>query len=116
MYNISSSVSAIYVQGKPYGTTFGDLKVYIPTLMAHITMGVAKITPISLNKSCYCNASECKPSIASYINTQNYVTANNYGEYSYPYYKYGSKIMVRPRNEDFLSCILRPDECDNSVE
>ena len=94
MYNLNKSVSAIYVHSNPYGPATGAIKIYIPTLMPEISMGVARITPASLNKSCFSNAQDCKPSISSMINTQNYVTVtstysqNNYYYYYYYYYYY----------------------------
>ena len=84
--------------------------------MPLISMGVPKTTPISLNRSCFINAEDCKPSIASMINTQNFVTAKaSYNSYRKPCYYYGKELRVIPKNEDFLSCQVSPEEADNST-
>ena len=115
MFIINKAVRAIYVHGSLYGTSHGNLRVFIPELMPNIPMGYPKITPISLNKSCYCNASDCKPAIASYLNTQNFVTAERaYNSYYGSLYKYGNEIAILPNTEDCLTCKLSPADCDNS--
>ena len=82
MFNINKEVSAIYVHARPTGTSYGDLRVYIPELMPNIPMAYPKFTPVSLNKSCYCNADDCRPSVGSQLNTQNFVTAQkSYNSY-----------------------------------
>ena len=117
MFNIDQVLSAKYVHAKPHGTSIGKLKVYIPVLMPHITMGTPKITPVGLNATCYANASDCKPTIASKIDTQNYVTAlAPYGKYDENYYKYGSDIAVIAKTADCLSCKLSPGDSDNSIK
>ena len=116
MYKVNECLSAIYVDASPYGRSFGNLRVYIPSLMPNISMGRPKTTPVSLNRSCFCNANECKPSVSTTINTQNFVTAiAAYGGYSLPCYPYGSGIKVIAKTEDCLSCKLAPDEQDNSI-
>ena len=117
MYNLSAPVSAKYVHDKPYGTSAGSLKVYIPSIMNpnFIPMGLPKLTPVSLDKSCYSNAGDCKPSVASMLNTQNFATAAKpYSSYKYPCYYFGDEISVIPTSEDFLSCRLVPEEIDES--
>ena len=117
MYNLSAPVSANYVHAKPYGTSSGSLRVYIPAIMnsSLIPMGSPKTTPVSLDKSCYSNAGDCKPSVASMLNTQNFVTAAKpYSSYKDPCYYYGDTISVIPTAGDFLSCRLVPEETDNS--
>lgn len=117
MFKLNIPLSAKYVHGKPYGTSYGNLHVYIPDLMPKISMGYPKITPTSLNKSCYSNAEECRPAIASQINTQNFVTAQkSYLSYEGSLYQYGSEISVIPTTEDCLTCKLAPDDCDNSYD
>jgi hypothetical protein len=117
MYNLSEYIQALYVQSNPYGSSTGNLKVYIPSLMPLIGMGNPKITPVSLNKSCYCNAIDCKPSVASRINTQNFVTAqapsNNYKNSCY---RFGSGLKIMAKTKDCLTCKLHPEEEDNSTD
>lgn len=116
MYDLSEYISAIYVHGKPYGSSAGNLRVYIPSLMPSIGMGYPTITPISLNRSCYANASDCAPSVASMVNTQNFVTAlAPYNGYGHSCYYYGSTLKVMAKTPDCLSCRLHPEEEDNST-
>lgn len=49
-------------------------KLYIPKLMPLISFGAPKITSESLNKSIFLNADECKISVSSTIQSQNYKT------------------------------------------
>ena len=116
MFSLSKSLDAKYVHAKPYGSSSGSLKVYIPAIMPQITMGSPKITPVSLNQSCFINSDDCKPSISSMLNTQNYVTAKKPSiPYERPCYYYGKGLKVIPKSEDFLSCQLNSGEEDNSV-
>ena len=115
MYQLDQRVSVNYVQVKPYGTSSGSLKVYCPSLMPNIGMGVPKVTPVSLNKSAYCNANDCKPTISSKINTQNYLTAlAPYHDFDFPCYSFGSTITVHALSEDMLTCRIFPEDEDNS--
>ena len=115
MYGINETLQANYIHSKPYGSSSGSLRVYIPSLMPLIAMGIPKITPVSLNTTCFCNASDCKPAVANKIDTQNYVTAEaSYTEYKQPCYYYGSSLKVNSRTEDCLTCRLNPSEEDNS--
>ena len=89
-------VQCQYVQSRPYGSDAGDLALYCPSLMPLIGMGTPKTTPVSLNKSAYCNSNECKPSVSSKITTQNYITGKaNYHNFDFPCYWYGTGITVR---------------------
>lgn len=116
MYNLNEYISAKYVKEKPYGSSSGRLKVYIPSLMPLIPMGTPRTTPVSLNASCYCNANDCKPSVASQISTQNFVTAQApYNSYRFPCYWYGTGLKVIAKSEDCLECKLSPEEEDNST-
>lgn len=115
MFTINNGVRANYIHGSPYGTSRGNLRVYIPELMTNIPMAYPKITPISLNKSCYSNASDCRPTISTHIDTQNFVTAQSgYNSYYGSLYYFGSELVIKPKTEDCLVCKLAPDECDNS--
>lgn len=116
MYSLNDYIDAVYIQSNPYGSSYGDLKVYIPSLMPLIGMGTPKTTPVSLNRSCYCNASECKPAISSSINTQNYVTAKApYHSYRSSCYWFGTNVKVTPQTTDCLTCRLSTEEEDNST-
>lgn len=116
MYSVGESIQATYVDANPYGSSEGSLRVYIPSLMPLITMGNPRVTPVSLNKSCYCNSNDCKPAISSKLDTQNYVTARaSYNEYKYGCYWFGSGLRVISKTPDCLSCSLSPGEEDNST-
>ena len=115
MFAVNQVLDATYVHAKPYGSSNGNLRIYIPKLMPHISMGNPKTTPVALNKSCYINANDCKPSIAAKIDTQNYVTAKaSYNKYKDSYYRYGSSIKVVAKDDDCLVCKLSPEDEDNS--
>ena len=56
-FTCDSLTDAIYVGKKPWGSAYGDLKVYCPSLMKNITMDVAKkLSPVTLNKSMFFNS------------------------------------------------------------
>lgn len=116
-YNIEEKISVQYVETKPYGSSSGSLRVYCPSSMPLIGMGKPKITPVSLNKSAYCNAADCKPSVSSKISTQNYVTAAEpYNQFEKPCYYFGDTLTVRPNETDFLSCRIYVEDEDNSTD
>ena len=109
-------VQCQYVQSRPYGSDAGNLALYCPSLMPMIGMGTPKTTPVSLNKSAYCNSNECKPSVSSKITTQNYITGKaNYHDFDFPCYWYGTGITVRADKEDMLECTIWVEEEDNST-
>ena len=115
MYSLSEYILAKYVHSSPYGSSAGNLKVYIPSLMPLITMGTPTITPVSLNKACYCNANDCNPSIGSNLNTQNFVTATSpYHPYNSPCYWFGKDLKIMAQTPDCLTCRLYSEEEDNS--
>lgn len=115
MFSVGQVLSAYYVHSKPYGSSSGSLKVYVPSVMPKISMGNPKVTPVGLNSSCYCNASDCKPSVASQISTQNYMTGlSPVNPYSLPCYYYGSGIKVVAKTTDCLTARLDSGEEDNS--
>ena len=116
MFVVDQIIKGYYVNSNPYGTSDGSLKVYLPELMPMISMGNPRSTPSSLNSSCYCNASDCKPSVSSSINTQNFVTAKApYTTYELPCYRYGTEIAVQAKADDCLTCRLYPESTDNSI-
>ena len=51
-FTCPSVTDAKFVGKKPYGSAYGNLKVYIPALMKEITMDKAKtLTAVSINKT-----------------------------------------------------------------
>lgn len=116
-FTSNTLVSANYVGKKPYGVAYGDLKVYIPSLMPTISMGVAKaLSPVSINKSIFCNSSECQITPMSKVTPQNFVTAKSYfhTEFQLPHIDYGSAMVVRGDDHDFQSVSITTNE-DHSV-
>lgn len=73
LWSISDNEIAYYISPRSNGNV-SSLRLYIPVLMPLISKGSPKQTPVSLNKSCIVNATECKPTISSTIRTQNYKT------------------------------------------
>ena len=55
-FTCNSLTDAKYVGKKPWGSAYGNLKVYCPALMKNISMDIAKkLPPVTLNKSMFCN-------------------------------------------------------------
>ena len=105
-FTCNSLTEAIYVGNRPYGSAYGDLKVYCPALMKNIPMGPAKrLTPVVLNKSMFCNSSECAITPMSKVIPLNYITAKSYyqTEFQLPHIDYGSSIIIRGNDHDFQS-------------
>lgn len=105
-FTCNSLIEAIYVGNRPYGSAYGDLKVYCPALMKNIPMGPAKrLTPVVLNKSMFCNSSECAITPMSKVIPLNYITAKSYyqTEFQLPHIDYGSSIIIRGNDHDFQS-------------
>lgn len=105
-FTCNSLTEAIYVGNRPYGSAYGDLKVYCPALMKNIPMGPAKrLTPVVLNKSMFCNSSECAITPMSKVIPLNYITAKSYyqTEFQLPHIDYGSYIIIRGNDHDFQS-------------
>ena len=105
-FTCNSLTEAIYVGNRPYGSAYGDLKVYCPALMKNIPMGPAKrLTPVVLNKSMFCNSSECAITPMSKVIPLNYITAKSYyqTEFQLPHIDYGSSIISRGNDHDFQS-------------
>lgn len=114
--SINEKIQCKYVQSSPYGSSSGSLALYCPSLMPNIGMGSPKSTPFSLNKSAFCNASDCKPSISSRINTQNFITGlPPYHDFNHSCYWFGSGVTVRADSEDMLTVRISPEDEDNST-
>lgn len=117
MYHLYEFITAKYVHVMPYGPSSGALKVHVPSLMPDVPMGEPKITPCSLDASCYANAQDCKPAVAKKVSVQNYITADKpYHDYKKPCYWFGTELTVEMKEEDALVCRLSPEHIDNSTE
>lgn len=109
LFECKPQLDAYYVNTTPWGSSSGNFKVYCPTLMPQVSMGVARsLSPVSLNKTIFCNANDCAISIASRVTPLNYITARavaNSG-FSNIHMDYGSNIIIQSFNHDFFDPIL----------
>lgn len=104
-----TNISAKYVHKKPYGTAYGNLKVYIPSVMPNITMGEGKVTSHdALSKSIFCNASDCAVTPMAKVSLLNYITAkqNPNSSFQCPHMDYGASIIVHSEDHDFQGADL----------
>ena len=111
-FTCPSVTNAKFVGKKPYGSAYGNLKVYIPALMKEITMDKAKtLTAVSINKTMFCNSSECAITPMSKVIPQNYVTAKSYNhtEFQMPHLDFGAVIKVKGNDHDFQSVNITTD-------
>lgn len=111
-FTCSAITEAKYVGKKPYGPAYGNLKVYIPALMKNIPMGVAKnLTAVSINKTMFCNSTECAITPMTKVIPQNYITAKSYNhtEFQMPHLDYGVTIKVKGNDHDFQSVNITTD-------
>lgn len=100
-----------------HGLSQGPFKLYISTLIPRVPLGKPKIKSVSLNKSCFINASECKPTISSSIQEQNYLTVPMYHNRAFKesYFWHGDKMRVIFLNKNPNDCYV-DDKLDNSVD
>lgn len=94
-WNISDDPIAYYV-AKRGNANASTLPLYIPVLMPLITKSTMCDSSKTINRSCFVNATQCMPSIASNIKTRNYmeVKRSNKESFSNPYLHYGDKIQL----------------------
>ena len=111
-FTSSSTIKAKYVGKRPWGPSYGDLKVYCPTLMKNIAMGPAKDLPaVTINKSMFCNSKECAITPMSKVTPQNYLTAKSYHhtEFQRPHLDFGVEIEIKGNDHDFQSVNITTD-------
>ena len=107
-FTCPSVTDAKFVGKKPYGSAY----VYIPALMKEIAMDKAKtLTAVSINKTMFCNSSECAITPMSKVIPQNYVTAKSYNhtEFQMPHLDFGAVIKVKGNDHDFQSVNITTD-------
>ena len=77
--------------------------VHIPALMPMISFGVMSTSSKPINKSCFCNDSKCKPSVASSLTTQNYLIVPVYdnNEFNLPIFRLGAAMQVEALSGDY---------------
>jgi len=80
----------------PQCSTSSPLRLHIPKLMPLIGFGAPKVSTASVSDGCFCNDKACKPSVASTIGTQNYVTVPIYdnNEFQCPIFYQGARVKV----------------------
>lgn len=108
-FTCSSNTDAQYVGKKPYGSAYGDLKVYIPALMPKVSMGLAKKLPaVTINKKMFCNSDECQITPMSKVTPQNYATAKSYKhtEFQRSHLDFGSTIEIKGNDHDFQAVTI----------
>ena len=100
----------------PWGGSGGSLPLYIPKLMPNIPMGKPKTFPVYLNKSCYCNASACRPNVATRLSSQNYITVPPLDNRSFrlPHFWYGDTLQIEVHNKN-VDQLFISTKVDNST-
>lgn len=89
------------------GTYVGSKEAHISSVMPLIPVGLPKITPNALNKSCYINATECKPSVASTINSQNFLTiVKNHSEDDRKF-SFGDSLQISSKDGNYYGYKLK---------
>ena len=90
-----------------------SLKLYIPKILPFVPFGTPTQTVTNISKSFLLNADQCKPSIATTIKTQNYLTVPRYANNSFAHslLRHGSRLIVEVlnRNVDTIRVTNRED-------
>lgn len=96
-----------------------NLQLYIPKLMPQINFGVPKVVPLPINKSILVNDEECKPTISTTINTQNYKTVprTNNRKFGRIELKQGAEVQVevKDKNPDTMYVSTKIDNSSGDV-
>lgn len=117
MFTDGQLVDAVYVQNRPYGTSSGSLKVYIPLALPQLPQPSNLNTkPYTIDSSSFANTSECKPAVAKKVETREWILAQ---APNFPYkcslISYGAALKVRAIvNEEDVSFKLVSEELDPS--
>lgn len=100
-WNIDEDPIAFYA-GKKGLTSADSFPLYIPVLMPLITKGIKKTSSKTINKSCFANAKNCMPSIASTIKYRNYMNIERKSneKFSKKYLHYNDKIRLNSNRSD----------------
>ena len=93
-------------------------KVYIPNIMPMVEQGDATETPMALTSSCFINAGDCSVSVASTVQSANYIkvkTADNQ-MFARPIMRKGSTLKIRAKGKsvDRLYVTNHADETEYS--
>lgn len=100
-WNITDDPIAYYV-AKRGNANSNTLPLYIPVIMPLITKSVMLDSSKTINRSCFKNATQCMPSLASTIKTRNYmeVKRSNKESFNNPYLHYGDKLQLSVDRSD----------------
>ena len=109
-FNLNEEENGVLVEGAPYSSE--SFKMYIPRLMPNIAKSGAS-TRISFDRNIFINASGCKPSVGSSVNSQGYITIKKYRSISLIYIatngiitagtKFKLKVMGKNVDQIFIS-------------
>ena len=93
-------------------------KVYIPNIMPMVEQGDATETPLALTGSCFINAGDCSVTVASTVQSANYITvptADNQN-FSRPIMRKGATMKIRAKGKsvDRLYVTNHSDETEYS--
>ena len=115
LFPAHSLVKCKYVQDKPFGSSYGDLKVWVPDLMPQIPMSLAKDTP-EANDAPTVNADECKVKAPNKVTRRNYFVAKAPNPpFKHSLFDFGAELVAEVRYyDDNLDLKLRSDEADPS--
>jgi hypothetical protein len=96
-----------------------SLRLYIPKIIPLIPFDVPRQVVATISKSFLLNADQCKPSIASTVRTQNYLTVERYDNdnFKYPLLSHGAQLIVEVLNNnvDTLRVTNKIDQSYNPV-
>lgn len=109
-FNLNEEENGVLVEGTPYSSE--AFKMYIPRLMPNIAKSNSS-TRVSFDRNIFINASDCKPNINSYVNSQGYITIKKYRTISLIYIatngiisagtKFKLKVMGKNVDQIFIS-------------
>jgi hypothetical protein len=116
-WQVSDNEKGIVTDIPHISTSMSSYKLYIPTIMPLIPKGKQTQVTTSLNKACYINDTSCKPSIATRIGTQNYITVKVFPNRSFRknVFLNGSDLMVEIFNSDVHNMMIS-NKIDNSTD
>ena len=82
--------------GKNSGTS---IKVYSARIIPLVKFGKPKEKTVAINKTCFINASKCKPSLSSKVTVRNYLIYPVSGDVSLSTIKHKTKLTLRVPSE-----------------
>lgn len=68
-------------------------RVHVPKILPLVPFGSPSLTAVALNRNCFCNAANCKPSISTSVTTANFIEI--------PISGYNEVIDVYHKHDDY---------------